>query len=1034
MNSKVLLKPKFLLTFLSCFLLILSAKSVQGQSVSGTVRSSGDNQPLTGVTVQITGGNQITTTDEDGRYRLPSVPPNASLSFSSVGFKTETIVINRRAKIDINLEPVSSLLDQVVVVGYGTQKKASLTGSVATITSKELSTVPTPNVSTLFYGRLPGLVPVQRSGAPGGDGVGLSIRGFSSPLVVVDGIQGRDFTRLDPNEIESVTILKDAASAAVYGVSGGNGVILVTTKKGISQKPELSYTMNYGVQSITKYPKPMNAEGFATLWNQSAVNLGGKPIYTQEEVQKFRDGTDPKYPDFDYYDYFLRPTAPQMQQNLSVRGGSEKIKYFLLFGQSSQASIFRGGNQEYKKYNFRSNVSANITKDLEVSANIDGRLENRHNMVQDTYLMAAWLYYQKPIYNPKNPDGTIASTNFGLSAYLDRDLSGYSRSDLNVFAGSLSVKYTVPFIDGLSINLTGSHDMYLFDTKYWEKKFDLFSWDDATKKSTRVNTRGTSQLILGSTYASSIRIQSSLNYEKTFAQKHNVKALLLNEVNEDKSRNLSSSRQGFVVPIDQMFAGPDLNKSNYGGASDDGRESYVGRLNYDYLGKYLVEYSFRYDGSARFPPGKRWGYFSGGSVGWRISEENFFKNNITAFDDLKLRASWGRLGNDNTGKFQFLSGYTFPSMSYVLGGNVVSKGLVESGTPNPNITWEESNIYNLGVNLSLWKGLLQVDGDVFYQFRDGMLATRATQLPSTYGASLPAENLNSLDARGFEIALRHNSRVGNVNYTISTNLSYSRLKNRHLEQRTFNNQYDRWRNDYEGRWGSVYFGYKDIGQFQSMEDIYSSPIQDGRANSTLRPGDIKYNDFNQDGIIDGMDIQPIARGYYTGLEFETPPLLNYGFGINVAWKRLTVDMMLQGASMFDVQADYNAISPFVGGRSANAYLLDNWHRADPTDPNSDWIPGKYPSAVVGGTPNNTYSSTFWILDGTYLRLKSLSISYNLKSDILQKRGVRGLDVTLSGQNLLTFSGLGEVDPENRNTSTSYYPQMMTINAGLRLTF
>jgi TonB-linked SusC/RagA family outer membrane protein len=1031
---KILLKPKALLPFLSFLWLSLSALSVHGQIVSGIVRSSADNQPLTGVTVQLAGTKRATITDSKGYYTLSDVISSGSLYFSSMGYQTDTIPINGQPTVNASLQPTSSALDQVVVVGYGTQKKENLTGSVATITAKELATVPTPNVSTLFYGRLPGLVPVQRSGAPGGDDVGLSIRGFSSALVVVDGIQGRDFSRLDPNEIESVTVLKDAASAAVYGVSGGNGVILVTTKKGLTQKPELTYTMNYGIQRITRYPEGVNSEEFAILRNQAAVNLGGQPIYTQEEVQKFRDGTDPRYPDFDYQDYFLRPTAPQMQQNLSVRGGSEKIKYFFLLGQASQASIFRGGNQEYTKYNFRSNVSAAITKDLELSINIGGRIENRDNMVQDTYLMSAWLYYQSPIYNPKNPDGTIASTNYGLSAYLDRDLSGYSKNKLNVFEGLLSLKYTVPFIKGLSLNITGSNDLRFNETKFWEKKFGLFAWDEATKTSTQVNTRGISQLIMASGTSSAARIQSSINYEKTFTQKHNVKLLLLNEVSESENASISASRQDFIVPIDQMFAGPDLNKNNSGSAANDGRNSYVGRLNYDYLGKYLLEYSFRYDGSARFPPRKRWGYFSGASIGWRISEENFIKNNLPAIDDLKLRASYGQLGNDNTGQFQFLAGYVFPSRSYVLGGNAASNGLVESSTPNPNITWEESNIYNLGINLSLWKGRLQFDGDVFYQFRNGLLATRATQLPSTYGASLPAENLNSLDARGFEIALRHNSRVGNLDVRVSTNLSYSRLKNRHLEQRAFTSQFDEWRNNNKDRWGSVYFGYKSIGQFQSQQEIYSSPIQDGNGNSTLRPGDIKYEDFNHDGVIDGMDNQVIARGYGTGLDFESSPLLNFGFGLNVTWKRLTVDMMWQGASMFDMLSNYNAIAPFVDGRSANKYLMDNWHRADPTDPNSEWVPGKYPSAVVGGSANNTQNSSFWIKDGTYLRLKSLSISYNLKSDVLSKRGIRGLDVTLSGQNLLTFSGLGDVDPENRNASTSYYPQMMTINAGLRLIF
>lgn len=1033
----LLYKPVFLLTLLSCFLLILFSNNVQGQTVSGTVSSQADSQPLNGVTVQVKGGKQATVTDEKGYYSLSGIASNSSLSFSFVGFKSETVQVNGRTKVNVSLKTAISSLDQVVVIGYGTQKKVNLTGAVSSITSKDLSTVPTPNVSTLLYGKLPGLIPVQRSGAPGDDNVALSIRGASNPLVVVDGIPGRDFSRLDPNEIESVTILKDAASSAVYGVSGGNGVILVTTKKGVIGKPMVHYTNNYGLQRITKYPGPVNAEGYAILMNQSTVNLGGQPIYTQEEVQKFKNGTDPKYPNFDYYNYFLRPYAPQMQQDVSVRGGSDKIKYFFLLGQSKQASIFRGGNQEYEKYNFRSNVSANITDNLEIAVNFGSRIENRDNMVQNTYLMAAWLYYQAPIYNPKNPDGTIASTNYGLSAYLDRNLSGYTRNDLNVFEGSLSINYKIPFIKGLSVNLVGTRNMYFTDGKDWQKKFGLYSWNEATQTSTQVNTRGASQLILSTSRSASVYIQSSLNYHNSFAGVHNVKGLLLHEISEDKGTNFLASRRDYVVPIDQIFAGPDLNKSNSGGAYDNGRESYVGRVNYDYDSKYLFEYSFRYDGSARFPPEKRWGFFSGISAGWRISEEKFFKN-ITAFDNLKLRGSFGELGNDNTGNFQFLPGYTYPSMSYILGGNVLSRGLVESGTPNPNITWEKSKTYDLGIDMSLWKGMLQIETDVFYRIRSNVLATRAAQLPSTFGASLPAENLNSDDARGFEIAVKHGSNIGSVRYLVSTNLSYTRLKNRHLEQRIFNNQYDNWRYNNENRWGSVYFGYKAIGQFQSMEEIYSAPIQDGKANSTLRPGDIKYVDFNKDGVIDGMDAQPIAKGFdgndALGTVFESTPLLNYGFGINVFWKKITIDMNWQGASMFDMKQSYNAIAPFKDGRSANAYLLDNWHHADTKDPNSGWIPGKYPSTVVNGAANNLYNSSFWILNGTYLRLKSFSISYSLEGSFLKRVGIRGLNVSLSGQNLLTFSGLGELDPESRSTSASYYPQMMTFNAGVGITF
>src|SRR5690606_26960719 len=316
-------------------------------------------------------------------------------------------------------------LDEVVVVGYGEQKRVNLTGSVSTLSNEEITRVPVMNTTTALAGKLPGLIAVQPSGEPGRDNANLSIRGLGNALIVVDGIVGRDFARLNPNEIESITILKDAASTAVYGVSGGNGVILVTTKKGTIGKPQFSYTLDYGVQTVTKYPRFVNSAEYATLKNEASTNLGGDLIYTPEEIEKFRAGSDPNYPDFDYYDYFVRDYAPQQQQNISVRGGSENIQYFFLLGESKQASMWEGDNQDYSKYNFRSNVDAKINDDLDISIVFGARTEDRNSLIQDSYLMASWLQYSWPIFNPKTPDGYIASTNYGLTAYLDKDLTGY---------------------------------------------------------------------------------------------------------------------------------------------------------------------------------------------------------------------------------------------------------------------------------------------------------------------------------------------------------------------------------------------------------------------------------------------------------------------------------------------------------------------------------------------------------------------------------------------------------------------------------
>src|SRR5690606_14697392 len=568
----------------------------------------------------------------------------------------------------------------------------------------------------------------------------LSIRGFGNALVVVDGIVGRNFARLNPNEIESITILKDAASTAVYGVSGGNGVILVTTKKGTVGKPQFSYSLDYGVQTVTKYPRFVNSAEYAILKNEASINLGGDLIYTPEEIEKFREGTDPNYPNFDYYDYFVRDYAPQRQQNISVRGGSENIQYSFLLGESKQAAMWEGDNQDYSQYNFRSNVDAKINKDLDISVVFGARTEDRNSLIQDSYLMASWLQYSWPIFAPKTPDGRIASTNYGLTAYLDKDLTGYIKDKIHTFQGNLSINYKIPFVPGLSARVTAAHDMCLREDKQWLKQYTTCSCNQSNQTYTPVGTRGSNSLQLSDWKESATRIQAPLSYATSLLDKHNINALLLYEEYENLGTNFWASRTGYVVPIDQIFAGPDLNKNNNGSAFDNGRQSLVGRLNYDFIGKYLFEYSFRYDGSAKFPVDKRWGFFSGVSLGWRLSEENFIRDNFSGLDNLKLRGSWGQSGNDDTGNFQFLTGYTYPSASYILGNGVVTKGMVDTGVPNPNLTWELSEMINVGVDLSIRNRLLEVEADVFYRKRGGLLAQRNLQLPSTFGAALPFEN------------------------------------------------------------------------------------------------------------------------------------------------------------------------------------------------------------------------------------------------------------------------------------------------------
>ncbi|MGN6438261.1 MAG: SusC/RagA family TonB-linked outer membrane protein [Agriterribacter sp.] len=1001
----------------------------QDIAVTGKVIDEAGNA-LAGASVQVVGSTTGTVTDDDGAFSIRVNNEFDSLSFSSLGYATQVVRVGKRKTFNIVLQAdvETKKMNEVVVVGYGTQKKANVTGAISTMSAKQLSVVPAGNTANLLAGQLPGLIAVQRSSEPGNDQPELSIRGFGNALVVVDGIVGRSFARLDPNEIETITILKDAASTAVYGVNGGNGVILVTTKKGTRGKPEVNYTLNYGVQHVTKYPRLVNSAEFAELKNDASYNIGGTAIYSDEEIQKFKDGSDPlNYPNIDYYNLFVRNYTPQIQHNLSVRGGSENIRYFFMVSKFDQEAMWKGGNQNYGKYNVRSNVEAKIGNSITVSVDLGGRTEDRDNLVQDAYLMSSWMQYQWPINNPYTPDGKIQNTNYGLIAYLNRDLTGYIQNRINAYQANVTVEYKIPFVPGLSAKVTGAHDMYIEDRKQWSKEYGLYTWDPAAGTSTKTGSRESNFLNLSNTKIIYTRLQASLNYARRFADKHNVTGLLLYEEMEDRSTSLIGQRIGYVVPIDQIFAGPALNQTTGGTASDAGRRSFVGRATYDYLGKYLLEYSFRYDGTPLFPELGRWGYFSGYSAGWRVSDESFFKDNVTVLDFLKLRASYGTAGNDAIPQFQYLAGYNYPSGTYVYGGTTVSQGFTDAGIPNPAVTWQRIKTANIGVELGFWKRLLELEIDVFQRDQKGLFGNRSTQIPSTFGALLPQENINSDIVRGFEVVVRHNHRINQINYNVSANVSFSKRKWDHFETRNFTSDYDKWMNDVNGRYTNRATGFlKAIGQFKSQEEIDNAPIQDGNGNRTLLPGDIKFDDFNGDGVINTQDIQPTGLG--------TTPEIMYGLNLNVSWKKFNVTMNWQGAANFQVHLQHFLIQPFANDMNTYAYFLDRWRRADPKDPNSEWIPGKYPATRNDGTPNNNTASTFWLKNATYLRLKALNIGYTIDYPWLGKAGIKHVNIFISGQNLLTFTGLDYMDPETPSGRLSVYPLMATYNAGLSVTF
>ncbi|MDR1919941.1 MAG: TonB-dependent receptor [Tannerellaceae bacterium] len=1003
----------------------------QGKRISGTVLDAA-GQSIIGANVTIKGTAVGTITDVDGQFSL-NASPGSKLVISYMGYISQEITIDQKDAYTILLVEDAQALDEVVVVGYGSQKRASITGSVASIQSKDITTVKTPNVSNALAGKLPGLRAVQRSGAPGDDDPSIDIRGFGSALVIVDGIQ-RDFKQIDANDIESISILKDA-SAAVYGFKGANGVILITTKKGQLSKPKINYTNYFGVQNITRYPDLYEAAEYAMLYNEAQLNVGVNAPYTQEEIEKYRAGNDPAYPNTDWWEEITRGSVPQMYHNVSISGGVEKVKYFFSLGYTDQEGIYKSGDFSFQKYNVRSNISTEIAKGFTVDLQLSGRLDTRNKVhepepiTRNAQMAAPTL----PVYaNSTSPYWQNVGDKANPIQTAQAAEIGYDKRDRREFNGSMIFNWEIPWVKGLSAKALLSYDFGNLDSKKWYKEYYDYTYDAAKESYNQLTRHALSELTTRAENTYTPTQQYSLNYANTFGA-HNISGLLLWEMRNWRKNWTEAFRQFYIGAIDEIDAGDNVNKNNAGKAEESAHEGLVGRVNYAYAGKYLAELSFRYDGSYKFAADQRWGFFPAVSLGWRISEEGFFKERFAFVDNLKIRGSYGKVGDEGDfAAFQFMSGYTYPDGKYILGSTGVSNGASDKGLPNLNLTWYESTTANIGFELNILHGLFTGEFDYFERRRDGLLADRLLTLPTTFGQKLPQENLNSDKTRGFEIVLGHRNKVGDVTYDVKGNFTTTRELHSYVERATPTNRYDNWRNNTNNRYKSISWGKRAIGQFQSYEEILNAPIQDGNGNKSLMPGDIKFQDWNKDGIIDSKDDQPIGH--------TNTPSMYYGLNLSADWKGIDLTVFFQGAAGHEVFLGGDLMSPFIQQGLGNGLdiFLDRWHREDPTDPASRWIAGEMPALRPTGYSGNNVNSTWTMNKAGYLRLKTVELGYTFPKTLLSKVGIESLRLYVNAFNLLTFTDrtrlMKFMDPENSEGMFRYYPQMQTFNVGVNLSF
>lgn len=994
-------------------------------TVTGTVTAAEDASVLPGVNITIKGTTQGTTTDESGKFTLQVPDENAVLVFSFIGFIPQEIVVGSRSVIDVALVTDTQQLSEVVVVAYGTQTKETLTGAVSAVTNQEIATTKNENVQNMLTGKIPGLRVRQNSSEPGQFNSTIDIRGFGAPLVVVDGIPRDNMARLDPEDIESVSVVKDA-SAAVFGSRAANGVIIITTRKGTKTgEPSIAYSGNMAWQVPSNYPDLVNAADWMTLYNErdrhNVDNSNPTLKYSPEEIESYRNGTKAST---NWKDAVMRKQAPQTQHTLSATGGNDKINYYSSVGYQYQGSFLQTDAINYKKYTLRSNISAKVSKNIQFDLNLAGLSDERQSSPYSSNDIVRAMWLQRPMdkiyYNEAANQYAMMDWNVILNpvAMMDKDLVGENKYQSKWFQSNASLTYHVPFVEGLSLKGLYSYDYTLNDNKEYTKAYKLYLPTGAVYQA-NTQTRGNSRTsrFFYSKNASLWRLQ--IAFEREFGN-HFVSVMNLLEDSHYQGDNFYGRRYG-VLPLDQIFAGIAENQEVLQSTSSASLYDYantasVGRASYNFKSRYLAEFSYRYEGSSKFPKNNRWGFFPAVSAGWRISAEPFWQNNssLNFIGNLKLRGSYGITGDDSGLTYQFVSGYQYPApggsrtglpAGYIFGNSFVTASS-STGLANTSVTWYKARTTNIGLDVDAWNGLLGVTVEVFKRDRTGLLATRVESLPGIVGANLPQENLNSDQNRGFEVELRHTHHIGDITYQVKGNISYTRIKTKHYEMARAGNSYLNWRNGLNDRNNNVWWGYEGDGRMTNWDDIYYNPVFIGRGSV---PGDYQYLDWNGDGWINDLDVHPLATNGQV-------PLINYGITISGQWKVMDLTMLWQGSGKKYVIAREFLYQPLWSNSNALNDFMDRWHPADPSadpyDPATAWVAGEY--GFTGSSP--TAGSDFNIQNAAYIRLKSLELGCTLPNKLLKRISLQNIRIYANTYNLLTFTKLKYMDPEFYTTN------------------
>jgi TonB-linked SusC/RagA family outer membrane protein len=1016
--------------------MIFAAVFVQAQSkkITGIVSDPQSNKPLAGASVQVKNSSTGTYTDSSGHFTLTVPDANSVLVISSVGFEPQEVAVGNRSNFSISLANQDMALGEVVVVGYGKQKKVNVIGSVATVSNKDIIAAPVSSITNALAGRLPGAIVQQRSGEPGGDGASILIRGSgtlgdNSPLIVIDGIPGRDLNSINSNDVESISVLKDA-SAAIYGARAANGVILVTTKRGKEGAPPVfSYSFYQGRLSPTELPKMANSATYAQMLREMETYKGldeSNMTYSLDDIEKFKSGKYPwTHPNTDWFGETLKKFSTTRSHDLSVSGGSKTINYFASFGTQFADGLYKNSAKSYNRYNLRANVDVKLNEYLTLGLDVYGSQENRMGSSLDAETIFNVTNQNKPTTVGMFPNGMYGTGAFGPTyqpMLVSTFASGFDDDKRYRANNKFYASLKIPGVEGLSVSSYYAYDIFFGKRKFFEKPVTAYSLDEAAylAAGNTGSEDGTAFLIPVKDYTdprlrdyndnlTQKTFNFKVDYEKSFGSGHNVSAFVAYESSDQHGDGTNAYRRYFISDqLPYLFAGGDAEKNNSEYVTLDARRNYFGRVSYNYKGTYLLQFAFRRDGSLRFSKESgRWGNFPSVLAGWNISNENFWKDNLSFVDNLKLKVSWGQMGNDLVPPFQYLSLYTLGTGG-IYGNNTYSSSLFQTGAVNPFITWEVANVYNAGFESQFYNRKFTFNADFFYQRRSNILVKRNASVPAFSGVTLPDENFGVVDNKGIELELGFNDRKGDFSYGVNTNFTFARNKVIEYDEPARSVP---WQVTTGHPQGAALL-YKSIGIFRDQAAIDKYPHVAGAI-----PGDVIIQDYDGNGEINNDDRVLFDK--------TVNPEITYGVSFNVRYKNLELSALIYGVgtawvrrlgSQQGTQGDYYQFS--ADGR----WTPDN-------------IDATKPRAYDGSKTywRGTYTTDMEYQNQSYARLKNVQLTYTIPDKVQSLVRLRNAQLFLSGQNLfLIYSSKGRIwDPEFSG-SRDNYPLMKVITAGARV--